>query len=149
METTWKKHIRKTGSVGGLESHPPTQTRTTSRHPPPMMRRSTARAHCHGATATHCTRSPPRRNRRSSGGSRKPLGVRTAQEGVVLGATALIKGAGAALGACRPARVAVEGGAFTPAPTGVRVRRSRRGRGAPVVAATFCFFVRTLCAKAS
>ena len=29
------------------------------------------------------TRSPPRRNRRSSGSSRKPLGVRAAQEGVV------------------------------------------------------------------
>ena len=32
------------------------QTRTTSRHPPPMMRRSTARAHCHGATAAYCTK---------------------------------------------------------------------------------------------
>ena len=30
------------------------------------------------------TRSPPRRSRNSSGSSRKPLGVRTAQEGVVL-----------------------------------------------------------------
>jgi hypothetical protein len=54
-------------SVGGLESHPPTQTRTTSRHPPPMMRRSTARAHCHGATAAYCTRSQPTNYVLSSG----------------------------------------------------------------------------------
>ena len=49
-----KLHIRKTerGSVGEcLESHPPTQARTTSRHPPPRMKGSTARAHRHDATA--------------------------------------------------------------------------------------------------
>ena len=60
METHMKNTFGKTerGSVGGLESHPPAQTRTTSRHPPPMMRRSTARAHCHGATAAFFKNQP-------------------------------------------------------------------------------------------
>ena len=34
-----------------LESHPPTQARTTSRHPPPRMKGSTAHAHRNDATA--------------------------------------------------------------------------------------------------
>ena len=60
---------------------------------------------------------------------------RRMQEGVILGATALVKSAGTSFSARRPPYVAIEGGTFAPAPTGVRVRRSRWGRSASVVAA--------------
>ena len=52
-QRTKTTHSEKEGECWSLESHPPTQARSTLRHPPPRMKGSTARAHRRDATAAH------------------------------------------------------------------------------------------------